>query len=175
MQALKVIIENWQKVPWFITWVPLIVGVIAVFVSWYSIYLARIQFRQSTRPYVAAFSYRHIPTGQIINNMVIYGVLNGPARIKSISLKLSYKDDIFSDTVANLVRFPNDNSEWTYQFNHDEFKRLELLAKNDGENFIRTVEIHYTHLNGGDPYYFKISQKYTGDGPTWKNFSEDAN
>lgn len=175
MQPLKVIIENWQETSFLTTWIPQIVGIIALIVSLYASYLTRVQFAQSTRPYVSVSSFLSLHNHQQINNVVIYSVLNGPAKIKSIVLTLSYKNEKVEVKMANLVRFPNDKAEWTYQFAYDDFVRLEALANGDGENFLRSVELKYTHLDGGKEYFYKMVQKYVGDGPTWQNSSEDAN
>ncbi|RQO74255.1 hypothetical protein DBR43_02325 [Pedobacter sp. KBW06] len=173
MQPLKVIIENWQKVPWFTTWVPQIVGLIALGVSLYALDVTRKQFMLSTRPYIQAMNFWDQNENKQVNENFIFSLGNAPAKISKMDVKLYYKDQIVDKTLYNLVRFPATGSTWAYAFPQKEFDKLLNASRGDEANFFRSVRIEYTGINGGKVYFSELVQNFNGF--AWQNVSEEAN
>lgn len=178
MDIIKVIIENWPKTNYLLESIPIIIAIIALAVSLHSVYLTRKSFIASHRPYVWASSYGLIDSGKKIipiPSQVAYRIKNSPARIIKTEVKISlYKEMLFVHTTNNIVRFPDETSEWGFSFGKEEFEKIMNRSDEDKSKLIRIISLEYSSLNGGKIYNFKIQQSFNLIDNQWKNISEEA-
>ena len=93
MDTVKVIVENWPKTKHFLEYIPVVIAVIALVVSLYSVYLTRKSFIASHRPFVWASNYGVIDTDKKtiipIPLRVAYRVRNAPVKIIQTEVTIS--------------------------------------------------------------------------------------
>jgi len=177
MDMVKVIVENWPKTSPFLEYMPVVIAVIALVVSLYSVYLTRRSFITSHRPYVWAINYGVIDNNTIkpIPSRVAYRVRNAPARIIRAEVKIDFDEEqllVYSD--QNIVRFPDDRSEWSFSIGKDEFERIMNRSNEDKAKLSRIISIEYSSLDGGKVYHYELKQSFNTADNQWKDISETA-
>ena len=177
MNLLKVIVENWPKKDLF-EYIPLGIAIIALAVSLYSVYLTRKSFIASHRPYVWATNYgvidqerKIIPTPFIVG----YRVKNSPAKIIQTKVKIILNaETLLVHTDRDMVRFPDERSEWTFSIGEEDFAKIMLRSNADKAKLARIMSIEYSALDGGKTYHYKLQQSFNPNENQWKDISEDA-
>lgn len=174
MHPIKVKIDNWQDTPWTELWIPIIIAVISLIVSLYSIYLTRKQFTLSTRPYMQAAGFWDLDLKKILNDRFNISVTNSPAHIKSMEIKLMHKDLVFSERSENSFQFPVEGSTHYYAFKQTDMDAIMAAAIGDENNVYRSIEIIYTKLGGGKEYRTYMKNRFQGIGGTWEEFEQEC-
>lgn len=180
METTKVIIENWPKANQFIAWMPIIMGIIAIFallIAIYSAYLAKQSFITSSRPYVWASNYGVIsPDRQNIIPIpfrVAYRVKNSPARIILSEVKISLNiQSLLVNTKQNFVRYPDETSEWNFTIGQEEFERIMNRPNEDKSKLVRLISLEYSSLDGGKIYHYELQQIFNPIANQWEDTSE---
>ena len=179
MDATKIIIENWPKTNPLLVYVPLFIALIALAVSLYSAYLTRKSFIMSHRPYVWGVNYGVIDPDKKtiipIPHRVGYRVKNSPAKIIKMEVKISLnKETLLVYTKENLVKFPDEKSEWTFGIGKDDFERMMDRPDEDKSKLIRLISLEYSSFDGGKIYHYKLKQSFEPSENQWKDTSEKA-
>jgi len=180
MDLIKVIIENWPKTNRALElYVPLGIAVLALLVSLYAAFLTRKSFIMSHRPYVWAGNYGVIDhekkTIIPIPFRVACRVKNSPARITQMETKINInKERLFSNAEKNMVRFPDDSSEWNFTIGEEDFKKIMNRPNEDKSKLVRLISLKYSSLNGGKIYNYKLEQSFNPLENQWKDISEEA-
>ena len=161
MDTVKVIIENWPKTNYLIVYIPIIIAVIALAVSLYSVYLTRKSFIVSHRPYVWASSYGVLDPGRQtiipIPHRAAYRVKNSPAKIIRTEVRVNLSGEtLFAHADANLVRFPDEKSEWSFSFAQKDFEKFMDRDDADKAKLQRLISIDYSSLDGGKIYHYEL-------------------
>lgn len=180
MDITKVIIENWPKTNFLLVYMPIIIAIIALGTSLYSVFLTRKAFIASHRPYVWASNYGVIDTDKKtitpIPFRVGYRVKNSPARIIRTEVKINLNmEPLFVQTEENLVRFPDERSEWSFTIGEEDFKKIMNRPDEDKSKLVRLISIEYSSLDGGKIYHYKLQQSFNLIENQWKDTSEKAN
>lgn len=179
MDTIKVIIENWPKTKHFLEYIPIIIAIIALAVSLYSVYLTRKSFIASHRPYVWAGNYGFpdpdkktiIP----IPSRIAYRVKNSPARIIRMEVKINLNMELlYVWTEENIVRFPDERSEWGFAIGEETFKKIMNRSDEDKSKLSRLISLEYSSLDGGKIYHYKLQQSFNPIENQWKDTSEKA-
>lgn len=176
---MKVIIENWPEKKYFLEYIPVLIAVIALGVSLYSVYLTRKAFIASHRPYVWGSNYgvidRDRKTIIPIPFRVAYRVKNAPAKIIQTEVIISLgAEPLLTDKETNIVRFPDDTSEWSFGVSEEEFKKIMNRPTDDKAKLDRLISIEYSSLGGGKTYHYKLRQSFNPAENQWKDISEEA-
>lgn len=179
MEATKIIIENWPKTNDLLGYIPVIIAIVAVAVSLYSIYLTRQSFIKSYRPYVWGSNYGVIaPDKQTIipiPHRVGYRVKNSPAKITRTEIRISLnKETLFVHTDENLVRFPDERSEWDFGIAEKDFKKIMNRSHEDKSKLVRFISLEYSSLGGGKIYHYRLEQSFEPSENQWKDTNEKA-
>jgi len=179
MDSIKVIIENWPTTNYLINSIPIIIAIIALIVSLYSVYLTRKSFIASYRPYVWAMSYGVIDqknkTIIPVPHKLAYRVKNSPAKIIFSKIKIDLNDkELFSDITKNLVRFPDDTSEWAFGISEEQFQQIMNHSPKEKSNLIRIISLKYSSINGGNVYSYNLRQTFNPKENQWKDFTIEA-
>ena len=178
MDAVKVIVENWPKTNHFLEYVPVIIAVIALAVSLYSVYLTRRAFIASHRPYVWAINYGVIDADANILPIpfrVAYRVRNAPAKIIRSEVKIDLGErQLFVHTDRDIVRFPDERSEWSFAIGKEQFEEIMDRSTDDKAKLSRLMTIEYSSLGGGENYHFKLRQSFSPVENQWKDVNEEA-
>jgi hypothetical protein len=92
-----------------------------------------------------------------------------------MEIKISLNtEQLFSHTDKNMVRFPDERSEWGFGFSEEEFKKIMDRPNEDKPKLIRIISIRYSSLNGGKIYHYKLEQSFSPLENQWKDISEEA-
>ena len=179
MDATKVIIENWPKTNHLLVYIPLFIALFALAVSLYSAYLTRKSFIMSHRPYVWGGNYGVLDdvkkTIIPIPHRVGYRIKNSPARIIRTEVKINIdKETLFIDTNENLVRFPDDKSEWTFGIGTKAFEKIMDRSDEEKSKLVRLILLEYSSLGGGKIYHYKLEQSFEPAENRWKDIFEKA-
>lgn len=179
MDIVKVVIENWPKKNYLLEYTPIIIAVIALAVALYSVYLTRKSFIASHRPYVWASNYGvHDPDKKTIIPIpyrVAYRVKNSPAKIIRAEVKISLgKEPLLSHAEENIVRFPDERSEWSYSIGEEDYKKIMNRSDEDKSKLSRIISIEYSSFGGGKIYHYKLQQSFNPSDDQWKVISEEA-
>ena len=180
MDITKVIIENWPKTNSLLVYIPIIIAIIALGASLYSVLLTRKAFISSHRPYVWAINYGvNDPDKKTIIPIpfrVGYRVKNSPARIIRTEVKINLNmEPLFVQAEENLVRFPDERSEWSFSIGEEDFKKIINRSNEDKSKLVRLISIEYSSLDGGKIYHYKLQQSFNPIENQWKDTSEKAN
>jgi len=178
MDTVKVIIENWPKKE-LLEYIPIIIAVIALAVSLYSVYLTRRSFIASHRPYVWASNYGVLDpdkkTMTPIPFRVAYRVRNSPAKIIRTEVKINLSTEpLLVRTDQNIVRFPDERSEWSFSIGEEDFKEIMNRSDEEKAKLCRLISIEYSSLDGGKIYHYKLQQSFNPTENQWKDTSEEA-
>jgi hypothetical protein len=180
MDKIRVLIDNWQKDPWYHDWIPIFIAVISLIVSLFSLYWSRKDNIISHRPYVWANNYGVIDN---VNKTIIsipfriaFRVKNSPAKILSLQISISANSkQLFENTESNFVQFPDESSEWNFGFDKVTFDKIMDRTIDEKRNLIRKVEITYSSLDGGKIYNYKLVQAFIPEDNQWRKTDEVAN
>jgi len=177
MDTTKVIIENWPKTKHLLEYMPIIIAIIALAISLYSVYLTRKSFIVAHRPYVWAGNYGVLdPDNKTIIPIpfrVGYRVKNSPARIIRTEVEINLnKERLFVHTEENLVKFPDERSEWSFAIGEKKFKEIMDRSEEDKSKLIRLISLQYSSLDGGKIYHYKLQQSFNSSDNQWKDISE---
>ena len=184
MHELKVFVENLPaSPPWYVTWAPIAIAVVALFLSIVSLCWSAKQHRDSSRPYVWILNWATLETiGQqqrYLDRPETFAVrvANLPAHIKQIVCEWYYMSDgqknvFHSWHDSNMVRFPDVNAQSCY--NIGEFQhRCDALDK--GIVLKRDIKVEYSGLSRGKVYHYSSFSTYDRHvDAQWKVVSENA-
>jgi hypothetical protein len=164
-EPTKVFIDNWQKSKWYMQWVPILIAITAVITSLISLNVTKRAFIRNTRPFVWGGNYVYVDKNQGITvpipAKVLMRVKNAPARItKFLVMIIISKDTLFKFPANDLVRYPDDNSEWSMDVGLTAWISIMNRAHEDLAKMKRIIEIRYSSLEGGDIYFFKMTQRF---------------
>jgi hypothetical protein len=179
MDVTKVIIENWPKADHILEYLPIIIAVTAVAVSLYSAYLTRRAFIASHRPFVWASNYGVVDhdkkTITQIPHRIAYRVKNSPAKIISTEVIIRLNNEaLLSHKDANIVRFPDESSEWSFSIGIADFERMMNRSNEDKAKLIRNISVKHSSLNGREGYYYELQQTFDPVENQWKDKSATA-
>lgn len=179
METTKVIIENWPNTPWYKDWVPIIIAVIALVVSIISMRWTIIEHRNNLRPFVWAINYAVIDNENKTYIQVpfraAYRVKNSPAKILQTEVKILYDSQVLlTNTEKNFVRFPDENSEWSFAIGKEEFEKIMKRPPNELSKLQRLISIEYSALDGLKIYHFKLTQVFVPADNQWKDINVEA-
>jgi hypothetical protein len=185
MDFIKVIVENWPINPWYKEFIPLAVGIFALFISIFSLYFTSKSYRRNSRPFVWANNFANLDQNQLVVNqpqIVMFRLINSPAKIIDKTIKLLLNTNInkkilHEHSESNIVQFPDSKLIWTYNISEREFENyiseLQNSISNRGE-FERIIEIKYSSIDGGKNYYFKMKQRFDLSQKNWITYFTDA-
>ena len=179
MEATKVIIENLPNTPWYKDWIPISIAVIALIMSIISLYWTRKEYTKSSRPFVWASNYGVIDaenkTILPIPFRIGCRVKNSPARILQMDVNIFLnKKVLFTHTEKNYVRFPDENSEWSFTIGKKEFEQIMNRPNSEKSNLVRIISINYSSLDGSRIYHYKLEQLFIQADNQWKDTDEKA-
>ena len=179
METTKVIIQNWPSNPWYKEWIPIIIGIIALFMSLFSLYWSNKESTRNARPYVWATNYvvvddinhKFIP----ILFKVMLHVQNSPTKIVELQHTISIdKITLSSYKTENAVKFPSENGEWTFEVGKVDRDRIMNLSLEDKSKLRRSISIKYSSLDGGKIYEYKIKQQFYPNDNDWLTINESS-
>jgi hypothetical protein len=166
VEPISVVIENWQITSIFETWAPIIIGILALMTSVFSIWFSIKIFRQSSRPYISAINYCILEENRLINQneVILFRVYNSPAKVFRYSLKLikqiNGKEQIINDTKFGFsVHYPDEEIKWWGCLTKD-LLNYHISLLDDNCKLFRQVEIHYSSLLGGKKYKYLLKQRF---------------
>jgi hypothetical protein len=180
MGNTKVIIDNWPKSNHFIQYIPIIIAIIALSISLYSVYITRKAFIAAHRPYVWASNYGVIDnikkTIIPIPFRIACRVKNSPARIIRIEVKIINKyESVFVHTEENLIRFPDETSEWNFSIGKTDYEEIMNRSNEDKSQLLRIISIEYSSLDGSKRYHYELQQSFIPSENQWKDIQVNAN
>jgi hypothetical protein len=180
MDVTKVIIENWPNTNILLQSIPIIIAVIALGISLYTIHLTRKSFIASHRPYVWGGNYGVIDldkkTISPIPHRVIYRVKNAPAKILESKVKITLNgESLLNHKNINFVRFPDEKSEWNFGIGEAKYKQIMNRSVENQANLLRHISIKYSLLGGGEKYKYTLEQSFVPADNQWKDKTEQAN
>jgi hypothetical protein len=179
MDATKVIIENCPKTSHLLEYLPISIAVVAVLISLYSAHLTRKSFIASHRPYVWASNYGVIDHDKKtiipIPHRVGYRIKNSPAKIILTKVEISLNNEtLFNHKEENIVRFPDESSEWTFSIDEKDFTKIMNRSNEDKSKLIRHISLKYSSLGGGKIYHYELQQIFDPIENQWKDVSQKA-
>ena len=179
METIKVIVENWPKTKLLLEYIPLAIAVIALLVSLYSVYLTRKSFIAAHRPYVWASNYGVIDSEKKtiipIPFRVAFRVKNAPAKIVRMEVKIEHDGQkLFVHAEDNIVRFPDERSEWSFSIGEGDFKKVMHRSDDEKTKLSRSISMEYSSLNAGRIYHYKLQQSFNSAENQWKDITEEA-
>ncbi len=179
MDVTKVLIENWPKTNYLSVYLPITIAIIALCISAYSIYTTRKIFVESHRPYVWASNYG-VPDHEKktiipVPFRVACRVKNSPARIIRMEVKINLNiETLFVNTEKNMVRFPDETSEWHFDIGKEDFEKIMNRSNEDKSKLVRLISLEYSSLDGGKIYHYNLEQSFIPIANQWKNTNEKA-
>jgi hypothetical protein len=169
-----------QPISWHKNWIPILISVLALIATIYSLYRTGVQYKRSIRPFVYACNFRaKVSEGNNViemPNMIAVRVHNAPARIQQLDIKIILNENaIFHLTKKNLLIYPDESADWNWDIKKDIFEWIMNRSDSEKSKLIRKVTIDYSSLDGYKKYYFKMEQSFLIDQNQWGIISEDAN
>lgn len=157
----------------------ILIASLALVATIISLYWTRVQYINSSRPYVwANNTIGTDPTTKSIipiPSFISCLVLNSPARILQINVKITLdKTELFSYTKINFVRYPSEKVEWNTEIRIDEFNKIMNRSPSEKAKLKRIISIDYSSINGGKTYHYKLEQSFTPDLNQWDGINEEA-
>ena len=181
MDIVKVIIENWPETNYLTVYVPIIIALIALGVSIFNVRLTRKSFIESHRPYVWGLSFAVLEDRDDKKVIVPqpYGVLfrvtNSPAKILRLEVRVTLlSETLYAYTDVNLVRFPDERSQWHHLISPQDFEKMMERAGKDKDKLQRLISIDYSSLDGGRIYHYELQQSFISADYQWKDASAKA-
>jgi|SRR3989338_1492061 len=179
IETTKILIENWPNSPWHKDWIPILIAVIALITSISSLCWTRKEFIKSSRPYVWASNYGVIDSNRktiiAIPSQFAFRVKNNPARIIRVDVEIKYNTEkLFFHSIENIVRFPDEASEWNFSIGQEEFQKIMNRSDTDKRNLTRVIYINYSSLDGGRMYKYRLIQSFEPLDNQWKDTSESS-
>jgi hypothetical protein len=179
LDTTKVIIEKWPNNPLYKDWIPIVIAIIALTTSIISLYWTRKEFIKNSRPYVWASNYGVIDTHNKtiipIPFRIALRVKNTPAKIIRLDVEIKYKTEIlFSHVVKNIVKFPDEASEWSFDLSKDDFEKIMNRPNTDKSDLIRTITIKYSSFDDGKIYVYQLQQSFEPTDNQWTDTYENA-
>ncbi len=180
IDATRVVIENLPNKNYFSVYVPILIAIIALSVSIYSMFLTTKIFVETNRPYVVALSYGIIDNSK---NTIIpdpskirFRVINSPAKIIRIQIKINLNTETLIDftETENMVQIPYETAEWSLDMDKEAFNKLMDRPNEDKSKLVRIVSIEYSSLGGGKIYHFKLKQSFLPSLNRWNNIEAEA-
>ncbi len=158
---------------------PVVIAVIALVVSLYSVYLTRRSFIASHRPYVWASNYGVIDADKKtiipIPFRVAYRVKNAPAKIVRTEVRISLgAQQLLVHADHNIVRFQDERSEWSFSIGKDQFEQIMHRSDDERARLSREISVEYSSLDGGTNYHYKLQQSFNTAENQWKDTYEEA-
>ena len=150
-------------------------------ISAVSVYWSRQQYIKSSRPYVWACNFQTLAPGTNYATPVPYiiavRVLNSPAKIIQLDFRIVLNEkELFSQQVKSVVRYPDDEVDWTLVLLEEAFDKLFLNIPNSLRNSVhRTIFIKYSSINGGRTYYYNLEQYFRPEANQWEVIIEEGN
>jgi len=74
----------------------------------------------------------------------------------------------------NIVRFPDERSEWTFSIGKDNFEKIMDRSDDDKTKLSRIISIEYSSLDGGKSYHYKLQQSFNPAENQWMDISVEA-
>jgi len=180
MDVTKVVIENLPKTNYLSVYIPIIIAIIALSISIYSIFLTMKIFVETNRPYVIACSYGIIDNNtntRILDpSKIRFRVINSPARIIRIQVKINLNMKTLFDftPIEKMVRIPYETAEWSLDMDKKAFDKLMDRPNEDKSKLVRIISIEYSSLGGGKIYHFKLKQSFVPSLNRWNDIEEEA-
>jgi hypothetical protein len=162
------------------SWMPIVIAIIALIATLFSMYFTRKEFRISHRPFVWANSYAFLDQSKStiipVREMIGFRVKNSPAKIIRQKILINFDTkNLFSSDEKNFVRFPDEKSEWTFTIAKEKFDEIMDQCGENTEKLIRIVSTQYTSLNGGKVYHHRLEQNFNLADNNWKDITTEAN
>jgi hypothetical protein len=90
-----------------------------------------------------------------------YRVKNSPAKIMLTEVKISLNEEsLLSHIERNIVRFPDERSEWIFAIGEKNFKDIINRSNEDKAKLSRTISLKYSSLGGGKVYHYRLQQLF---------------
>ncbi len=106
---------------------------------------------------------------------IAYRVRNAPAKIVRTEVKINLgAQQLLAHTEHNIVRFPDERSEWSFSVGNDQFEKLMDRSDDDKAKLSRLISIEYSSLDGGRKYHYKLQQSFSPTENQWKDSNEEA-
>ena len=181
METTKVIIENWPKDPWIKTWIPIIIALISIIVSWVSLNYTKKEFIRNTRPHVWAINAKDSNSSTNIPQQIVLRLSNSPAKIINLKVLIfsvdgSLKNEIYkSNPEGNYLRFPDEKANWQLTISPVDWNKILTTTINHSIKLERHIIIQYSSLDGGQLYNYKMVQEYVPNGNDWLDKDVQAN
>ena len=83
-------------------------------------------------------------------------------------------DQLLVRTEENLVRFPDETSEWSFGLGKDDFEIIMNRSNEQKSKLRRIISIKYSSLDGGKNYRFKLEQSFNPLENQWTENNEFA-
>jgi hypothetical protein len=172
-----VVIDNLPSdAPWYQLWIPIIIALISIFISGYSIYYTRKTFILNARPYVWAVNYAVMRDN--IEIPVPYKIMlickEHPAKV---SYKLSIvlgNETLFTYSNLNDTQFP-DGSEWSFGMGQNDYNRVMNRPVADQALLNRLMEFEYSDLDKQNNYKSILRQVFIPANNQWQTINSEAN
>ncbi len=167
MQAIKVIIDNWPNTSFLAEWIPIIISLLVLLATFYSLWITNKNFRKSVRPFVSASNVLEPATNIDNPKAMAFIVRNAPAKIIKCEFRIISNNVVLheKDCGANTIEYPQDEkSIWAYSLNELDFDHIKIKA-----NLIREVLIEYCPIDDNKKYIFKLIQNYDYIYHKWNN------
>jgi hypothetical protein len=104
-----------------------------------------------------------------------FRVKNNPARIIRLDFEINGNNaKLYSHVNENIVRFPDETSEWNFSIGQEEFQMIMNRSDDDLRNLTRVIGIKYSSLEGGRIYQHKLIQSFEPSENQWNSISESA-
>ncbi|HKK83103.1 MAG TPA: hypothetical protein VJ958_02620 [Atribacterota bacterium] len=172
MDIIKVVIENWPKSNYLFEYIPIIIAIIALGLSLYSIFITRKSFIDSNRPYVWASNYK---SNALAPLHVSFYAMNSPARIIKMQLKItSNSESLSSLEEKNFLVFPKEMYSIIFKMSYDDFDKICEKSYKEKSELNRIISFDYSSLNFGRIYHYILEQKYDFQKHDWENISENS-
>ena len=174
MDTVKVIIQNWPEPNSLLNYMSIIIALLALFVSIYSMCITRKSFIASNRPFVWAANYGQNST--LIPYKVGYSLINSPATIKYLNISIILDNQrIFTHTEKNFIRLPDVRNYWSFNIGKNKFEQIIDRPEAEKKRLLRVITIKYSAFGGGKVYNFHLEQLFNTDDGQWQDKSSKAN
>jgi hypothetical protein len=159
-----------------------LIAILALIATIYSLYLTRVQYIKSSRPYVWINNvYSTDQNSKLliqVPSMMSCNVLNAPARFLQTNVKITLDTtELFNQTERNLIRYPNEKTDWTIEITSDNFNKIINRPPNEQEKLRRIISIDYSSIGRGrfrKTYHYKLEQSYLPYKNQWTDISVEA-